>query len=77
MSAAHDTAEMEKHPNGSPPLAHHTLGDHAKGRQFSIDGDDVAMVRSDQNELKRDLKGRHMQMIAMLVLTKSILCCAN
>lgn len=51
----------------SPPPVHHGLADHAKGRQFSIDGDDVGMVHADQNELKKDLKGRHMQMIAMLV----------
>ncbi|KAJ4398390.1 hypothetical protein N0V91_010235 [Didymella pomorum] len=49
----------------SPPPVHHGLADHAKGRQFSIDGDDVGMVHADQNELKKDLKGRHMQMIAI------------
>lgn len=67
MSLAHDTAAMEKLPRDSPPPVHHGLADHAKGRQFSIDGDDIAMVHADQNELKKDLKGRHMQMIAMSV----------
>jgi hypothetical protein len=60
-------AEMEKQPRDSPPPVHHGLADHAKGRQFSIDGNDVAMIHADQNELKKDLKGRHMQMIAMFV----------
>lgn len=67
-SLAHDPAAMEKEQiRDSPPPVHHGLADHAKGRQFSIDGDDVGMVHADQNELKKDLKGRHMQMIAMLV----------
>lgn len=44
---------------------HHSLAEHTKGRQLSIDADDVAIGTADQNELKRHLKGRHMQMIAM------------
>lgn len=66
MSLAHET-EMEKNrPEGSPPV-HYSLADHAKTRQLSLDAEDVAIVTSDQNQLRRDLKGRHMQMIAMSV----------
>lgn len=68
MSLAHENAEMEKHPYNAPPQAHHSPSDHAKGRSLSVTDEDIAMVHSDQNELKRDLKGRHMQMIAMSVL---------
>ncbi|OSS53116.1 hypothetical protein B5807_03057 [Epicoccum nigrum] len=65
MSLAHENAEMEKHPYDTSPPAHHSLADHTKGRQLSVTDEDIAMVHSDQNELKRDLKGRHMQMIAI------------
>ena len=41
------------------------LGEHARGRQFSLDAHDVAMVQTDQNVPHRNLRGRHMQMIAM------------
>jgi amino acid transporter len=56
----------ENHHDIQPP-AHYSLAEHAKGRQLSIDDEDVAIVASDQNQLRRDLKGRHMQMIAMSV----------
>lgn len=48
-----------------------TLGDHLRGRQFSVQkGDDVhQLVAADQNQLKKGLKGRHMQMIAMYDFT--------
>jgi amino acid transporter len=42
-----------------------SLSEHMHGRQFSVAGDDVGMVEADQNQLHRNLKGRHMQMIAM------------
>lgn len=42
-----------------------SLGAHLRGRQFSVDASDVAIVEADQSKLHRRLKGRHMQMIAM------------
>ncbi|KAH7410506.1 amino acid permease/ SLC12A domain-containing protein [Phaeosphaeria sp. MPI-PUGE-AT-0046c] len=44
---------------------HYSHAEHAKGRPLSLDADDVAHVGGEQNELKRGLKGRHMQMIAI------------
>ena len=55
----------QKHANNGPTRHSSTFGEHARGRQFSIDPEDHAMVVADQNLLHRDLKGRHMQMIAM------------
>lgn len=49
----------------TPPYTRASFGDHVRGRQFSIDAQDQAMVAADQNKLHRSLKGRHMQMIAM------------
>jgi yeast amino acid transporter len=54
-------ADAEKHDAVDPA----SLGQHARGRQFSIEAQDVAMVEADQGKLHRSLKGRHMQMIAM------------
>lgn len=50
---------------GSP----HSYAEHPKGRDLGSDPEDGSVQHSVQNALKRDLKGRHMQMIAMLVLT--------
>jgi yeast amino acid transporter len=36
-----------------------SLGEHLRGRQFSVDANDVAIVVADQNKLHRSLKGRH------------------
>ncbi|KEF53996.1 uncharacterized protein A1O9_09791 [Exophiala aquamarina CBS 119918] len=49
----------------APHYAPGSLGEHARGRQFSVDPEDQAMVHTDQNMLHRELKGRHMQMIAI------------
>lgn len=51
--------------NDIPAYEQATLRKHSRGRQFSIDPEDRAMVEADQHMLKRNLKGRHMQMIAM------------
>jgi amino acid transporter len=46
--------------------AHHgTLGDHMHGHQMGNDPEIHDLVVGDQNELHKELKGRHMQMIAM------------
>jgi amino acid transporter len=58
---------MESNHHDIQPPVHYSLADHAKARQLSVDDEDVAIVISDQNELKKGLKGRHMQMIAMSV----------
>ncbi|KIX92946.1 uncharacterized protein Z520_11422 [Fonsecaea multimorphosa CBS 102226] len=42
-----------------------SLADHLRGRQFSLDATDVAIVETDQGKLHRNLQGRHMQMIAI------------
>jgi amino acid transporter len=64
MSLAHETAlSSEKGPIDAPPRA--SFSDHAKGRQLSVDVEDRNMIEADQNALHRNLKGRHMQMIAM------------
>jgi len=49
----------------SDPVEPPSLLDHLRGRQFSVDGLDVAIVEADQGKLHRKLKGRHMQMIAI------------
>ncbi|KAK3068590.1 hypothetical protein LTS18_000597, partial [Coniosporium uncinatum] len=56
-----------KHVNASPAYEPASLGEHVRGRQLSVDGHDLAVIEADQNKLHRDLKGRHMQMIAMQV----------
>lgn len=58
------TADPEKR-DQSDPIEQADMGGLANGRQFSGQGDDVAIAQGDQGQLKRGLKGRHMQMIAM------------
>lgn len=67
MSIKRESIDIaEKHATeGAPPYEPASLGEHVRGRQLSVDKDDLAIVNADQNALKRNLKGRHMQMIAM------------
>jgi amino acid transporter len=58
-------ADPEKRARSVAPVEPASLGAHLRGRQFSVDITDVAIVEADQNKLHRRLKGRHMQMIAM------------
>ncbi|RAQ99030.1 high-affinity amino acid transporter [Stemphylium lycopersici] len=55
--------EKSHHDDSSP--GQYPLGDAAKARPLSANDEDVGIVMSGQNELRRDLKGRHMQMIAI------------
>lgn len=64
VSDAVNTPDLEKHDDAGA-FEPGTLGDHARGRQFSLEVRDVAMVETDQHVLHKALKGRHMQMIAM------------
>ncbi len=57
-------ADPEKHPQAEK-VEPAGLGAHLRGRQFSVQEDDVVIVEADQGKLQRQLKGRHMQMIAM------------
>lgn len=63
LTIAEKQAKAEDFPSGKRA----SLSEHARGRQFSLDADDVAIVQGDQQALHRNLKGRHMQMIAMQV----------
>jgi len=55
----------EKYAHDVPAHEPGSLAAHARGRQFSVDPEDRALVEGDQYALHRELRGRHMQMIAM------------
>jgi amino acid permease len=55
----------EKHDNAVPAYESATLGDDKGHNPYN--GDPENMVEVKQNLLHKDLKGRHMQMIAMQV----------
>jgi yeast amino acid transporter len=55
----------EKHANAAPTYEPPTLGEHKGDGLFGIDPEN--MVEVSENRLHKDLKGRHMQMIAMQV----------
>ncbi|KAI1629104.1 amino-acid permease [Exophiala viscosa] len=66
MSARRESLTLAN-PEKAPvePVEPAGLGDHLRGRQFSVDATDVGIVTADQNKLHRNLHGRHMQMIAI------------
>lgn len=64
MSARRESLVLETQEK-KEPVATATLGEHVRGRQFSLEAHDIEIVEADQNKLHRDLKGRHMQMIAI------------
>jgi amino acid transporter len=55
----------EKHVNAAPAYEPATLGEHTRDGHFSSDPEN--MGAANENKLHQDLKGRHMQMIAMQV----------
>ncbi|KAK3620060.1 hypothetical protein LTR56_023643 [Elasticomyces elasticus] len=74
MSFQHDGAGLGEKHNGLPQYgqAHDSSSDNEKGHNsMGIPGED-GVITTENNELARGLKGRHMQMIAMQVLPDSI-----
>lgn len=65
MSARRESLTILEKKVDEVPAEPAPLKDHIRGRQFSVDPQDVGIVEADQGKLHRDLKGRHMQMIAI------------
>jgi len=59
--AYHENPHRHDAENQIPGYSEKNLDDH----KYSPTGDNVGVIETDQNELHRNLKGRHMQMIAM------------
>jgi amino acid permease len=65
MSTRRESVILEDAEKRAQSVEPASLRAHLRGRQFSVEGGDVAIVEADQSKLHRKLKGRHMQMIAM------------
>ncbi|TLD18661.1 hypothetical protein E2P81_ATG09959 [Venturia nashicola] len=57
MSARHESTVYHDAEKAAPAYEPAGLGDHLRGRQFSVTSDDVAIVEADQGKLHRKLKG--------------------
>jgi amino acid transporter len=55
----------EKHANAAPDYGPTPPGEHTRDGHYG--GDPESLVEVKENKLHQDLKGRHMQMIAMQV----------
>ena len=65
MSARRESLTLQENHHEKEVIETSGFGDHVRGRQMSVEPQDVTMVQGDQRKLARNLKGRHMQMIAM------------
>ena len=61
---AYNNAHEEKHIHDRDVEGYHPATNEPE-KVVGLDGVDRGIVNVDQNALKKDLKGRHMQMIAM------------